>query len=191
MKKAEAGPAQPARVLDPVSGAAHLEVEPVPTPGSGLPSPSSFHAGGATMKISRILGEKGHDVHTISPDRTVLEAMNVLVERDIGSLVVVEGDGLRGIITERDVLRLGADGPERLSSVTVEEAMTSELVTCAPGDDVDAVMETMTRRRIRHLPVVEEGELRGLVSIGDAVKATLERVAEENRHLKEYIHGGR
>lgn len=143
------------------------------------------------MKISRILGEKGHDVHTIPPDRTVLEAMDVLVERDIGSLVVVDGDDLRGIITERDILRLGADGPERLSSVTVEEAMTSELVTCAPDDDVDAVMETMTRRRIRHLPVVEDDELRGLVSIGDAVKATLERVAEENRHLKEYIHRGR
>lgn len=141
------------------------------------------------MKIRDILASKGTDVVTTTPDRTVLEAMRVLVENNIGSVVVTEGGEVKGILTERDVLRLGAKGPADLESLRVGEAMTTELVVGVPGDDIQHVMRIMTDRRIRHLPILEEGELRGIVSIGDVVKASARTVEAENRHLREYIQG--
>lgn len=141
------------------------------------------------MKARDILREKGHAVVTTTPDRTVLEAMQILVEHDIGSVVVMEGGELRGILTERDVLRLGAQDPRRLQETRVAEAMTRDLVLGVPDDDIEALMNTMTENRVRHLPVLENGELLGLVSIGDVVKTSRDRMREENQHLRNYIRG--
>lgn len=141
------------------------------------------------MKIRAILRQKGHDVVTIAPERTVLEAMRLLVDRNIGSLLVTEGERVRGIITERDVLRLTARRPDDFRRLRISDVMTADLLTATPDDDIDHVMDVMTRSRIRHLPIVEGEELRGLVSIGDVVNALRRSVQSENEHLKQYIQG--
>lgn len=141
------------------------------------------------MKIREILERKGHEVVTVGPDGTVLDAMRILVEHDIGSVVVTEGGDVVGILTERDVLRLGARDPAALASTRVGEAMTEDLVVGTPGDDIGYCMEIMTRNRVRHLPVMEGGELRGIVSIGDVVNASRRDKEAENRYLKDYIRG--
>lgn len=143
------------------------------------------------MKIRKILAQKGSDVVTVTSDRTVLEAMRVLVEHDIGSVVVVEADAVRGILTERDVLQLGAGGPESLATTPIREAMTpeGELLVAGPDDDIDYCMDVMTNNRVRHLPIMEAGELRGIVSIGDIVNAARRDAESENRYLKDYIRG--
>lgn len=141
------------------------------------------------MKIREILRSKGNDVVTIGPDQTVLEAIRLLVERGIGSAVVVRGQELLGIITERDVLRLSAEDPSGVPALHVGEAMTSELVTGRLDDELLSVMDTMTTNRIRHLPILDEGRLVGLVSIGDVVNACRVRAESENEQMKQYIQG--
>lgn len=141
------------------------------------------------MNIRSILARKGHEVVTSSPDETVLEATRTLVGRDIGAVVVVDGDRILGILSERDVLRLTARSPEALATVSVGEVMTSDPVTARPGDGINHVMNLMTNHRIRHLPVVDDGRLRGIVSIGDVVNALRTEVESENRHLRDYIQG--
>lgn len=142
-------------------------------------------------RVREILRDKGSDVVTVAPDATVQDAMGVLVDHDIGSVVVTEGDEVRGILTERDILRLGANGSGRLTTMRVAEAMTpqKELVIAVPDDDIGYCMQVMTENRIRHLPIMEEGDLRGIVSIGDVVNATRDHVEWENRYLRDYIRG--
>lgn len=140
------------------------------------------------MRIREILRSKGDDVVTVGPDVAVPEAMKVLVRHNIGALVVWD-DALRGIITERDLLRAGADDPRRLAETRVEDLMTREVVTGSPDAELREVMEIMTRRRIRHLPIAAEGELQGMISIGDVVNALLRDTEAENRHLHSYIAG--
>ena len=142
-------------------------------------------------KVREILRHKGTEVVTVSPEATVQDAMAVLVEHDIGSVVVTESDAVRGILTERDILRLGANGSGRLSTMRVSEAMTPQesLVIAVPDDDIAYCMQVMTENRIRHLPIMEEGDLRGIVSIGDVVNATRDHVEWENRYLRDYIRG--
>ena len=142
------------------------------------------------MKIREILSRKGTDVVTIEEERTVLEAVRRLVEHDIGGLVVTEGERPVGIITERDVLRLTADSPGVLDSIRVGAAMTRDVVTTDPDADLHEMMGVMTNRRIRHLPVVVDGRLAGIVSIGDLLNAAREVAEQENTHLRQYIHGG-
>ena len=137
-----------------------------------------------------ILSRKGSDVVTIEEERTVLEAVRRLVEHDIGGLVVTEGERPVGIITERDVLRLTADSPGVLDSIRVGAAMTRDVVTTDPDADLHEMMGVMTNRRIRHLPVVVDGRLAGIVSIGDLLNAAREVAEQENTHLRQYIHGG-
>jgi CBS domain-containing protein len=141
------------------------------------------------MKIRDVLRLKGGDVVTVGPESTVLAAMRVLVAHNIGSVVVGEGDRIAGILTERDVLRLGAHDPALLSETTVGDAMTTDLVVGVPEDDLDYVMQVMTSNRIRHLPIVADGKLRGMVSIGDVVNAMRKTVEAENRYLRDYIQG--
>ncbi len=140
------------------------------------------------MKVSRILGRKGHEVVTIDPDSSVADAVHLLVERDIGSVVVTE-ETILGILTERDILRLADRDASRLDAISVKEAMTSDLIVAGPDDTVEHLMEVMTRNRVRHLPVVVEGRLQGLVSIGDVVNALRRDAEEENRHLRSYVQG--
>lgn len=141
------------------------------------------------MKIRDILQRKGQEVVTTSPDHPVLHAMRTLVEHNIGSLIVMEGSEILGILTERDVLRLGARDPTLLSSTRVGDAMTRDLVVGVAEDDIHYVMNVMTESRIRHLPIVRDGALAGIVSIGDLVNACRREAEVENRYLRDYIQG--
>lgn len=142
------------------------------------------------MKIAEILQSKGHEVVTVDPDRTVLEAMRVLVEHNIGAVVVVaETEEILGILSERDVLRLGAEMPQRLADCAVAEAMTRELIVGVAEDDVHYAMGIMTDNRIRHLPIVGKGGLEGIISIGDLLSACRSEAESENRYLRDYIQG--
>ncbi|MEE9578842.1 MAG: CBS domain-containing protein [Gemmatimonadota bacterium] len=141
------------------------------------------------MRIQDILDSKGDRVVTTSTKGTVSDAMDVLNEHNIGAVVVIEGDSIRGILSERDVLRLGARGPELLSTTTIPETMTRDVIVGLPEDEVHAAMGVMTQNRIRHLPIVRDGQLVGIVSIGDLVNAAWLEAADENQHLKDYIQG--
>jgi CBS domain-containing protein len=141
------------------------------------------------MKISDILAHKGGETITLPADATVREFVAVLVENRIGAVVVVDGDDVLGIVSERDVVRvLNERGTDTLD-VEVRDLMTVDVATCLPEDDVDRIAETMTERRIRHLPVVVEGRLQGVVSIGDVVKSRIGELEQERGHLEHYIAG--
>lgn len=141
------------------------------------------------MKIRDILGKKGRVVVTIPPERTVLEATQLLVEKNIGSVVVTRQDEIVGILTERDILRLSTDRHRELDRLRVSDAMTADVITATPTDEISHVMEVMTENRIRHLPILADGGIAGILSIGDVVNALRESVQNENHHLKQYIRG--
>lgn len=146
------------------------------------------------MLLQELLRDKSRKVHSIRPQATLNDAVAELVRYNIGSLLVCEssGDGfatrLVGIVTERDVLRALAVHAERTGSLPVSEVMTRELVTASPQDTIGEIMGLMTDRRIRHLPVLDEGRLVGIISIGDVVKAQHDQFALENHYLKSYIN---
>ena len=141
------------------------------------------------MKILEILSDKGHEVITIAQDRTVLEAAEVLVEHNIGGLVVTDGGRLSGIVTERDILRTTARSPGRLGFMEVSQVMTREVITAGPEQELMEMMDVMTENRIRHLPVLDGDRLAGIISIGDLVNACRVVAEEENSHLRGYIQG--
>lgn len=141
------------------------------------------------MKVREILRRKGHEVVTVDPGAALLAAMRRLVEHDIGSLVVIDDGEVTGIVTERDVLRLGAEDPGLLEATSVGDAMTADLIIATPDDDIHYCMEVMTRNRVRHLPIMEGHDLKGIVSIGDLVNNLRKHAEAENRHLKDYIRG--
>jgi CBS domain-containing protein len=140
------------------------------------------------MKISDILRNKGLGAITVDPDRPIQEALRMLVDENIGALVVFEG-GMRGIITERDLLRYAATDVVRLQTARVRDLMTSDVVTITPDADIDQVMDIMNARQIRHLPVVANGVLCGMISMRDVVNALRQNVEAENQHLHAYITG--
>jgi CBS domain-containing protein len=139
------------------------------------------------MTISAILGGKGHDVVSISGDRTEAEAVALLASRRIGAVPVMDGDAVAGIFSERDVIygleREGAAALDR----KVREVMTAPALTVAPDESVLGALALMTRRRIRHLPVVERGRCIGFISIGDLVKYRIERIESEADAMRAYI----
>ncbi|WP_225027092.1 CBS domain-containing protein [Xinfangfangia pollutisoli] len=143
------------------------------------------------MLVSQILKSKPEQaVVTIAPGATLSDAVALLSQKRIGA-VVVSGDGRHaaGILSERDIVReLGRRGPTCLTD-RVETVMTSRLVTCARGDQTDAVLEKMTDGRFRHMPVMEGGQMVGLISIGDVVKARLEELHAEKDALEGMIKG--
>jgi CBS domain-containing protein len=143
------------------------------------------------MQVVQILRSKADDgVVTVAPGATIAEAVQVLARRRIGA-VVVSPDGKRvlGILSERDIVReLARRGPACLSD-RVESAMTAGIVTCRREEDAEAVMQKMTDGRFRHMPVVENGEMVGLISIGDVVKARLSELAMEKDALEGMIKG--
>lgn len=140
--------------------------------------------------VAAILADKGQDVFTIGPEATVLEAVSELNRRRIGVLVVVAGGGKpAGILSERDVVRhIEASGVE-LFERTVKEVMTVDPVTCSPDDSVEHVMTEMTRSRFRHMPVMQNDRLCGLVSIGDIVNHRLVELEYENLKIKQAMVG--
>jgi CBS domain-containing protein len=142
------------------------------------------------MKIIKdILATKGHEVYTISPDGTVYEALSLMAEKNVGALVILEGETLVGLITERDYARkIVLQG--RLSKDTpVSEIMTREPVTVTLDHDLEQCMELMTEKRVRHLPVVEQGRLIGIISIGDVVKGIIDHKDFIIQELHKYIKG--
>jgi CBS domain-containing protein len=146
------------------------------------------------MTLQDILSVKGDIVFTATPETTLKDIVRTLVDRNVGSLVVCRQDEagedqLVGIITERDLLHCCAAGKYALEKVTVAEVMTTDLITGSPSDAVEKIMGLMTKNRIRHLPILSGGRLVGIVSIGDVVKAQHNRLAMENRFMKDYIRG--
>jgi CBS domain-containing protein len=140
------------------------------------------------MKVENILQSKGMTVHTVSTHAPIAEAVRMLNEHRIGAVVVLADNGaVAGILSERDVVRHLADDPAGLLRRSVREIMTSEVVSCEKDTAVSELMEQMTKFRIRHIPVVEAGELVGIVSIGDVVKFKIEETEQEALALREYI----
>jgi CBS domain-containing protein len=145
------------------------------------------------MRISDVLRGKGNEVATIGPAATVSDLVTALGERNIGAVVVVE-DGVAspvvGIVSERDVVRRLRDRGGDLLTARVEEIMTRDVLTCSPEDTVDHLAEVMTERRIRHMPVLRDGRLVGIVSIGDVVKSRISQLESDREQLESYIvHG--
>jgi CBS domain-containing protein len=147
------------------------------------------------MIVQDILRVKGTEVHTIRPDATLEDVVLELVRYNVGSLVVMETSSeapeprMVGIITERDILRAQAAHQASLDQLKVENVMSTDLVTALLGDELQEVMRLMTEHRIRHLPVVGEGRLRGVISIGDIVKAHHDQLEMENHYMRSYIQG--
>lgn len=142
------------------------------------------------MRIADVLRGKGDAVVTINPEATVAELLAGLAEHNIGAMVVAGPDGLKGIVSERDVVRqLHAHGASLLSQ-PVEAIMTSMVSTCTKSDTVDSLTLLMTEHRVRHVPVLEDGNLIGIVSIGDVVKTRMQELESEHEQLQSYITQG-
>jgi len=140
------------------------------------------------MKVKDILKNKGPEVITIHDEKSVYDAMEVLVKNRIGSLLALnQGGAITGILTERDILNVSYEKYDVLKTLPVKEVMSTDLFIAEPGDELDAVENLMTENRIRHLPILEEKRLVGIISIGDVVKHQKKASQFENRHLKDYI----
>ena len=143
------------------------------------------------MRIADLLRNKGAEVATVQPEASVRELLDGLADRNIGAMVVVGSAGaIAGIVSERDVVRrLHEHGPDVLD-FTVAEIMTSVVATCGMESSVNELSELMTENRVRHIPVVVDGRLAGIVSIGDVVKHRLEELKTEQEQLQAYINQG-
>ena len=139
--------------------------------------------------VNQMLQSKGRQVYTETPDTTVLAALQVMADQDVGALVVMDGDDIAGIFSERDYARkivlLGKTSRE----TPVSAIMTADVICVTPEQSDDKCLAIMTDRRIRHLPVLEDGRLAGIISIGDVVKAIIADQRVMINHLEDYIHG--
>jgi CBS domain-containing protein len=142
------------------------------------------------MRIADVLSNKGAAVATITPETTVSQLLASLAALNIGAMVVVGPDGLAGIVSERDVVRKLHERGGGLLGQPVSEIMTTVLATCTPRDTVDHLVVLMTQNRVRHVPVIDDGRLAGIVSIGDVVKTRMEELKTEQQHLQDYITQG-
>ncbi len=140
------------------------------------------------VTIDRVLQDKGGDVLTITSDASVSEAVRRLADRNVGAVVVVDGSNVVGVLSERDVVRRLAVEPDVLG-LSVGDVMTSPVTTCRPDATIDELMRTMTEQRFRHLPVLDDGRLVGIVSIGDVVKHRIDELATQTEQLTEYVAG--
>ena len=140
------------------------------------------------MQVETILQSKGHTVFTVEAGAPLSEAVRILNSKKIGAVVVVDAKGkVAGILSERDMVRRVDKDPVALLASPVRAAMTAKVITCPSSASVSDLMEVMTRHRIRHIPIVDGGQLTGLVSIGDVVKRKIEETEQEALALKEYI----
>ncbi len=142
------------------------------------------------MLVSDILKSKGNTVVTAPPSLPVADAARLLAEKRIGSILIMDRRKIAGILSERDIVRaLAGEGPSCLDG-PVSRLMTAKVVTCTPAQAIADVMEMMTTGRFRHVPVVDGGEVAGMISIGDVVKWRLEEAQEEVRQMAAYVAGG-
>jgi CBS domain-containing protein len=142
------------------------------------------------VRISNLLEAKGTSVNTIGPDGAVADVVAELARHGIGALVVsTDGRHIEGIVSERDVVRRLHQVGGALLDQPVSSIMTSTVRTCSPDDDVESLVVTMTEHRIRHVPVVHDGVLAGIVSIGDVVKSRMDELEQDRKALVNYING--
>jgi CBS domain-containing protein len=143
------------------------------------------------MYVETILRKKGDTVVTVKPDYRVADAAQILHDNRIGAALVTNAAGkVVGILSERDIVRGVARHREACLDMRVDELMTSPVISCAPTDSIDHLMELMTERRVRHLPVMQHGKLLGIVSIGDVVKPRISEIEHESEALRQYISAG-
>ncbi|WP_420393551.1 CBS domain-containing protein [Acuticoccus sp.] len=140
------------------------------------------------MTVNAILQSKGADVFTMGPHATLREVASELTRRKIGAVLILEDEELRGIISERDIVRGVAEKGADALAQSAASTMTRALETCGRHDAIDDVMHRMTVSRFRHMPVIEDGRLIGLVSIGDVVKRRIEDTVRESDDMRAYIH---
>lgn len=142
------------------------------------------------MRVADLLKNKGDNIISIPAECSVAEAVKVLCDNKIGAAVVLDKEGnLAGILSERDLCRgLGAEGASLLDQPATS-LMTAEVMTCTPDDTVDAIMRTMTEGRFRHMPVMKNGQLCGVISIGDVVKSRIDDLEHEANAMRQYISG--
>ena len=139
--------------------------------------------------VKQLLDEKGHDVASVAPSSPVIDALRLMAEHGIGALLVMDGPRLAGVMSERDYARKVVLQGRSSAETRVSDIMSSDVHTVTPEDSVNACMLLMTQRRIRHLPVLENGEVTGVLSIGDLVKAVIADQQEEISQLQQYIAG--
>jgi len=139
--------------------------------------------------VEEVLKEKGRDVYAVSPDATVHEAIGLMAERNVGAVVVRNGDEVLGILSERDCVRRVMLLGRVARDTRVGQVMSGAVRTVSVHDSIDQCMQLMTERRLRHLPVIDNGQLVGMISVGDAVKAQLSDQEDLICGLESYIHG--
>jgi CBS domain-containing protein len=137
------------------------------------------------MNVENVLMQKGTDIATIGPEASIKRAADWLRAKGIGALVVARDDAVLGIISERDIVHALSQYGEAVASIAVKDIMTHGLITVAPGDDLNRMMRLMTRHRVRHLPVLRNGKLAGIISIGDVVKRRLDDLELETSVLRD------
>src|SRR6185312_10646957 len=141
----------------------------------------------ATMTVRAILNAKGHNVLSVPPDAKLSAAVKILSERRIGAVLVMSGTRVDGILSERDIVRVLGERGASVLDEPVSAVMTRKVVSCRPSDTVAGLMEVMTSGKFRHLPVLENDRLVGLVSIGDVVKLRVQEYENEQEALRDYI----
>ena len=143
------------------------------------------------MRVSDVLASKGSGaVFTIRPEASVRELLDLLAERNVGAMIVSDdGHTMLGIVSERDIVRKLRDA-DNARDMTVDSIMTTDVRVCAPDDSFKSLMQVMTDHRVRHVPVLDDGELVGMLSIGDAVKHRMEQLEFERDQLNKYVAGG-
>ncbi|MGA2289525.1 CBS domain-containing protein [Bradyrhizobium sp.] len=139
------------------------------------------------MTVRAILDTKGHQIEGIEPEARLSAAIKILSERKIGAVLVMSGGHIDGILSERDIVRVLGERGAAVLDEPVSAVMTRKVISCRPSDTVGAIMEMMTLGKFRHLPVVEEGQVVGLISIGDVVKWRVREYESEQEALRDYI----
>lgn len=139
------------------------------------------------MKISDILRHKGSSVVTIAPAESVRDLLTRLAAHNVGALVVADGEHVVGIISERDIVRRLNERGAAILDLAVSELMTSSVISCSSDDDVDSIAGGMTELHIRHMPVLNDGRLAGIVSIGDVVAGRIRQLEQDRSQLEQYI----
>jgi CBS domain-containing protein len=143
------------------------------------------------MNVESILQHKGTEVATIAPEANIKRAADWLRAKNVGALVVTSNDGVLGIISERDIVRAFSHYGEQVASMQVKDIMTHGLITASLGDDLTHLMRLMTSHRVRHMPVLCNGKLAGIISIGDVVKQRLDDLELEASALRDVYFAGR
>jgi CBS domain-containing protein len=149
---------------------------------------ASDRLGELEMNVTTILKQKGSEVITTAPSATVMDVARVMADKRIGAVLVLDKGWVVGVVSERDIVRIIATKGAAALYLEVKQLMTSDVFSCERTATVDEVMGIMTERRIRHIPIIEDGQLYGLVSIGDVVKQRIEETEKEAEALRGYIH---